>query len=138
MNIRSYQPDDKEAVIHLWRECGFVAPQNNPAKDIERKLKVNPEWFLVGELADKIIASCMAGYEGHRGWVNYLAVTPEQQGKGYARQMMQALELRLLEAGCPKINLLVRETNIDVLRFYEALGYQADACVSMGKRLIPD
>ncbi|MCP4011388.1 MAG: GNAT family N-acetyltransferase, partial [Proteobacteria bacterium] len=61
-----------------------------------------------------------------------------QQGKGYARQVMSKLESRLFEKGCPKINLQIRDTNVNVIRFYESLGYKADACVSLGKRLIPD
>ena len=74
MKIRPYKPKGEAAVIDLWTECGLVAPQNDPLKDIGRKLDVNPEWFLVGEDSESIIASCMAGYEGHRGWINYLAV----------------------------------------------------------------
>jgi ribosomal protein S18 acetylase RimI-like enzyme len=92
----------------------------------------------VGEREDKLVAVAMGGYEGHRGWVNYLAVEDDLRGMGYARQMMDELEVRLLTKGCPKINLQVRGSNLDVQRFYEALGYKKDACISMGKRLISD
>jgi len=115
-----------------------VVPWNNPVKDIQRKVLVGSDLFLVGELEGALIATVMGGYEGHRGWANYLAIRPDLQGKGYARQLMSELESRLLEKGCPKINLLVRDSNVDVVRFYESLGYKADACVSLGKRLIPD
>lgn len=138
MKIRSYQASDRSEVIQLWTECGLVVPWNDPGKDIDRKLKVGADLFLIGVLDEKIIAVAMGGYDGHRAWVNYLAVDPSQQNKGYARQMMRALEHRLIEKGCPKINLQVRESNIDVIRFYEAIGYQTDECVSLGKRLIPD
>lgn len=74
MKIRTYHPNDNDKVIQLWSECGLIVPHNNPIKDIERKMKVNPELFLIGELDGIIIATCMAGYEGHRGWINYLAV----------------------------------------------------------------
>jgi ribosomal protein S18 acetylase RimI-like enzyme len=138
MNIRSYQPEDEEAAIRLWRECGLVAPQNDPAKDIARKLKVNPEWFLVGELDGEIIASCMAGYEGHRGWINYLAVSPEHRRRGLGRQMTDEAERSLRAAGCPKINLQIRSSNTDVIAFYKAIGFKVDDVVSMGKRLEVD
>ena len=82
--IRSFHTDDIEDVIELWSKCGLVAPQNNPQRDIERKLKVNPEWFLVGEFEGRIIATCIAGYEGHRGWINYLAVSPQYRRQGFA------------------------------------------------------
>ncbi len=138
MQIRGFVPEDQDVVIRLWNNCGLVVPWNDPKKDIQRKLKQGPELFLLGELEGRVIASAMGGYEGHRGWVNYLAVEPALQGKGYARQIMHDLEQRLLALGCPKLNLQIRSSNVDVIRFYEALGYKMDACVSLGKRLIPD
>lgn len=133
--IRKYHIDDEKDVIDLWSECGLIAPRNNPKKDIERKLRVNPEWFLVGELEGKIVASCMAGYEGHRGWINYLTVAQQYRRKGYATQIMQEAERILRKAGCPKINLQIRTTNTSVIEFYKAIGYDFDNVVSMGKRL---
>lgn len=138
MLIRAFTPADEQAVIALWQACGLTRPWNNPALDIQRKLAVQPELFLVGELAGQIIASAMAGYEGHRGWVNYLGVAPEHRGKGYARVLMQKIEHLLVERGCPKLNLQVRQDNQAALGFYSALGYGQDAAVSLGKRLIPD
>ena len=80
----------------------------------------------------------MAGYEGHRGWINYLAVAPEHQGKGLGRAMMAEAERLLREAGCPKINLQVRSANAKVIEFYRRLGYTVDDVVSLGKRLEDD
>jgi ribosomal protein S18 acetylase RimI-like enzyme len=138
MLIRPYREADQAAVVQLWMACGLVVPHNNPVRDIERKLQVNPEWFLVGEVDNEVVATCMVGYEGHRGWVNYLAVRPDLQGQGLGRQMMDAAEAILRDAGCPKINLQIRTTNQKVIRFYESIGYQMDDVVSMGKRLEPD
>ena len=94
--------------------------------------------FLVGECAGSIMASVMGGYEGHRGWINYLAVDPVEQGKGYGRLMMAEVERRLRAVGCPKINLQVRTSNEAVIRFYESLGYGNDNVVGLGKRLAED
>jgi ribosomal protein S18 acetylase RimI-like enzyme len=138
MIIRPYKSSDEKMVIQLWTDCGLVVPQNNPIRDIKRKLKVNPEWFLVGELDGKIIASCMAGYEGHRGWINYLAVSPLLQGKGYATKIMRKAEELLSEAGCPKINLQVRTSNQKVVKFYKSIDFKIDNVISMGKRLEHD
>lgn len=138
MLIRTFTPADEQAVIALWQACGLTRPWNNPALDIQRKLTVQPELFLVGELAGQIIASAMAGYEGHRGWVNYLGVAPEHRGQGYARVLMQQIERLLVKRGCPKLNLQVRQDNQAALGFYAALGYGQDAAVCLGKRLIPD
>lgn len=125
-------------MIALWHACGLVVPQNNPKRDIARKLRVNAEWFLVGELDSAVIGTCLAGYEGHRGWINYLAVHPDQQRRGLARELMQHAETLLRAAGCPKINLQVRRTNAAVIAFYEAIGFAVDDVVSLGKRLEHD
>ena len=138
MKIRPFLSNDTESVVSLWHSCGLVRSWNNPYLDIERKLAVNPEWFVVGEVNHEIIASAMFGYEGHRGWVNYLAVAPEHQRRGYAKELMQCGEALLFAVGCPKLNLQVRETNAQALGFYEALGYKVDASLSLGKRLIAD
>lgn len=138
MHIRPFQPADRVAVVQLWQACQLTVPWNDPNKDIDRKLKVGAELFLVGEIDNQIVASVMGGYEGHRGWINYLAVDPMYQRQGLATQMMQAIEAKLTALGCPKINLQVRNTNTTVIAFYEALGYQVDAAVSLGKRLESD
>jgi ribosomal protein S18 acetylase RimI-like enzyme len=138
MKIRSFQLSDQKRVVELWIKCGLVVSHNNPIRDVERKLIVNPEWFLVGEINGEVIATCMAGYEGHRGWINYLAVRPDLQGHGFGKMIVEYAEAMLKAAGCPKINLQVRSTNQNVISFYERIGYRQDAVVSMGKRLIPD
>ena len=138
MLIRPFQISDEPAVVALWEECKLTRPWNDPHKDIARKLAVQPELFLVGVIGEEVVASVMAGYEGHRGWVNYLAVTPRFRGRGHARALMQHVEALLLERGCPKVSLLVRNSNRDALEFYRHLGYAQDESISLGKRLIAD
>ena len=138
MNIRPFEKRDTEQVIALWADCGLTRPWNDPALDIQRKCALDDELFLVGENDGQIIGSVMAGYDGHRGWINYLAVVPHVRKSGLGKQMMDDVEARLLALGCPKINLQVRQGNDGVMAFYESLGFTNDACISMGKRLIPD
>ena len=138
MNIQPYHPDNQQAVINLWKACNLVVAWNDPVKDIQRKMRVDPDLFLIGELSGEIVATVMGGYEGHRGWINYLAVSPEHQRKGYARTMMEQVEVLIQDKGCPKINLQVRSTNSEVIKFYQAIGYDVENAVGLGKRLIPD
>ncbi len=138
LQIRPFQEPDEAAVVALWQACGLTRPWNDPHKDIARKLAVQREWFQVGVADGAVVASIMVGYDGHRGWVNYLAVAPSHQGRGYGAQLMQAAERWLTAAGCPKLNLQVRSTNTAVIAFYRHLGYLPDEAVSFGKRLIPD
>ena len=137
-DIRPFQTADEAAVIQLWKDCALVKAWNDPAKDIQRKLAVQPHMFLVGCTDDRVIATVMAGYEGHRGWINYLAVHPDTRRMGLGRQMMAAAEKYLRDAGCPKINLQVRTSNCHVIAFYKAIGFKSDDVVSLGKRLEND
>lgn len=134
--LRAYQPSDEAAVVALWRACGLVTPRNDPHADIARKAGEHPELFLcaVGE-SGELVGTCMAGYEGHRGWINYLAVAPSAQRSGLGRALLDEAERLLRALGCPKINLQVRRTNRGVLAFYERLGFREDDVVSLGKRL---
>lgn len=137
LQIRAFAPADEDAVVALWQECELLG-WADPRKEIARKRRVNPEWFLVGESGGRIVATCMAGYEGHRGWINLLAVAPGQRRQGYGRVILAEAERLLRAAGCPKINLQVRATNRQVIAFYERLGFVAEPHVSMGKRLAED
>ena len=138
IEVRPYKKSDEKQVIQLWTDCGLIVAWNNPYRDIQRKLHVQPELFLVGRLAGKIVTTVMAGYEGHRGWINYLAVHPEHQRSGIGKRMMDEAEIRLKAAGCPKINLQVRRSNIKVIEFYRKIGFKDDDVVSFGKRLESD
>ena len=139
MEIRVFALQDSEAVVQLWHDCGLYRPWNDPHKDIARKLSVSPELFWVGvDEQGEVMASIMVGYDGHRGWINYLAVHPKHQRQGHARQLMQRAEAELTALGCPKLNLQVRAGNDAVLAFYASLGYVHDHSVCLGKRLIAD
>ena len=136
--IRPFHPSDEAAVIGLWTACGLTRPWNDPRKDVARKLTVQSDLFLVGEADGEIVGTLMGGYDGHRGWINYLAVSPTHQRRGYASALMRTVERKLLEKGCPKINLMIRSGNEAVQDFYASLGFEQDQVISLGKRLIPD
>ena len=139
--IRAFSPADAEAVVALWHECGLVRAWNDPYKDIARKLSEQPELFLViGAGGEKgvVVASAMVGFDGHRGWVYYLAVAPGMQRQSLGRALMARAEQLLIERGCPKLMLMVRSSNAAVIDFYRELGYGEETVVVMGKRLIPD
>jgi len=137
-DIRTFSPDDSAAVIRLWQACDLTRPWNDPQKDIRRKLDVADTLFLVAEKNGEITGSVMGGYDGHRGWINYLAVDPAYRKAGIGRALMDAVEKRLLALGCPKVNLQVRAGNTAVIAFYQSIGFVEDNAVSLGKRLIPD
>ena len=136
--IRTFARAYEAAVVALWRAAGLTRPWNDPHADIARKQTVQPELFLVGELDGEIVGSAMAGYDGHRGSVYYLAVSPAHQQSGHARALMAEVERRLEALGCPKLNLMVRHDNQVAIGFYARIGYDTQQVVALGKRLIVD
>ncbi len=136
IEIRVYREADERAVADLWREIFPDAPEwNVPERDIWRKLSVQRELFFVACNDDALIGTAMAGYDGHRGWVYYVAVAPANRRQGIGEALMRRVESGLAAAGCPKLNLQVRAENIGVVAFYKKLGYTIEERVSLGKRL---
>jgi ribosomal protein S18 acetylase RimI-like enzyme len=136
--IRPYKNSDEQKVLALWHECNLVVPWNNPKRDIQRKLEETPDQFLMAEINTKIIGTCMFGYDGHRGWIYYFAVKPEFQRKGIATKLMRRAEERLRNLGCPKINLMIRNKNEQMIKFYKRIGYKEDPVVVLSRRLYSD
>lgn len=138
--IRQFDSSDTEAVIALWEQAGLTRPWNDPHTDIARKLTVQPELFLVAADSEdeSIVGSVMAGYDGHRGWMYYLASDAARRGQGIGRDLVREVESRLEAMGCPKSMLMVRADNDRVIGFYDQLGYAEDRVAVLGKRLIED
>ena len=135
LTFRPYVPEDQKAVVALWEACRLVVPQNDPIADIQTKMQFQPDLFLVAVAENRLVGTVMAGYDGHRGWINYLAVAPEQRRQGIAKAMIILVEKKLRALGCPKINLQVRRTNTAMIHFYQAVGFEEDDVISYGKRL---
>ena len=136
--IRAFDLPDTEAVVSLWQQTGLTRPWNNPYQDIRRKLSVQPELFLVAVDDRAIVGTVMAGYDGHRGWLYYLASAPDRRGEGIARKLVAEAEELLTEMGCPKVQLMVRPENGIARGFYDSLGYEPFETWNTGKRLIAD
>jgi ribosomal protein S18 acetylase RimI-like enzyme len=136
LTIRPYAARDEPEVTQLWREAfPDDPPRNEPSRVIRRKLSVQPELFLVGQLDGRIVAAVIGGYDGFRGWIHHLAVLAAHRRRGFGRAMVAQVETRLAKLGCPKVNLQVRATNAAVCAFYERLGYAVEDRVSFGKGL---
>jgi ribosomal protein S18 acetylase RimI-like enzyme len=133
--IRAYRDADREGLVALWQLAGLTRAWNDPHRDIDRKVARDPDHLLVLEADDRLIGSVMVGYEGHRGWINYLVVHPDHRGRGLGRVLMDEAERRLGALGCPKVNLQVRSSNRSAVDFYRRIGYSVDDVVSMGRRL---
>jgi ribosomal protein S18 acetylase RimI-like enzyme len=137
MRIAQITEAEIEAVVDLWERCGLTRPWNDPRADIALAMRSAQAEVLVGHVDEAVTATVMVGFDGHRGWVYYLAVDPDARLGGLGRRMMEAAEEWLRARGAPKLNLLVREENAGVAVFYERLGYALEPRLVFGKRLAP-
>ena len=134
--IRAYRESDHDEVVALWEEVFPDAPpRNDPARDIARKLAVQPELFLVAVDGSRVMGTAMAGFDGHRGWVHLVAVAPRARDQGIGSALVRRAELELGRLGCPKLNLQVRASTPELVRFYESLGFRVEERISLGKVL---
>ena len=133
--IREIEAGEAGAVVALWRVCGLTRPWNDPDSDLAMALKTPTATVLVATDGEQLTGSVMVGFDGHRGWVYYLAVDPETRRAGLGRALMAAAETWLRERGAPKLQLMVREGNEAALGFYAALGLEVQPVVVLGRRL---
>ena len=132
---------DAPAVIALWEACGLTRPWNDPRADFAQALAGPASTILIvrdkgcGAGQGDLAGSVMVGFDGHRGWVYYLAVAPARQRSGLGRVLMAAAEAWLRARGAPKIQLMVRANNEAALGFYEALGLERQEVVTLGRFL---
>ena len=137
MRIAEITDQDVAPVVALWERCGLTRPWNDPEHDIDLARRSTTSTLLVGHEDDAVVASAMAGFDGHRGWVYYLAVDNERRGEGLGRTMMAAAEAWLADRGAPKLQLMVRAENAEALDFYARLGFERQAVVTLGKWIRP-
>jgi ribosomal protein S18 acetylase RimI-like enzyme len=135
VRIIRYASQYQAAVIELWIQCILLVPWNDPVEDIQKKVAFQPDLFFVAVRDGQVVGSIMVGYDGHRGWINYLAVLPRFQKRGYGRKLLATALSELKRLNCVKVNLQVRANNAALVAFYQHLGFQVEDRISMGLRL---
>ena len=140
MTIRRVAAEDTDAIIALWRAVfpeynDPDRPQRDPRANIARKLAFGDGLFWLREIDGRIVATAMAGYDGHRGWIYSIGVAPTERRRGHAQALLAHAETQLRALGCPKINIQVLAVNEEALHFWRAAGYRPDHVVSLGRRL---
>ena len=134
--ITAFASEHREAVIALWRDCGLTRWYNDPDHDLDLFLAKDNSTVLVALRERQVTGSICVGHDGHRGWLYYLATDPAARGQGIARALVKASEAWLLGQRIPKVQLMIRQTNLDALGFYEAIGYELNPCVLRQRWLI--
>ncbi len=132
MNIRNYQGADRQPLIDLWRVVfPDDPPHNKPSEVIDAKLAVD-DLIFVAEKDGEFIGACIAGYDGHRGWLYAVAVLPKHRFEGTGAALVKHALQSLMQIGCIKVNLQIRSTNKDIESFYQSLGFKTEDRISMG------
>ena len=135
LDVRHCTSDERDLATGLWTRCGLTRPWNDPAADFDLALSSASSTVLGGFIGPKLIASVMVGFDGHRGWVYYVAVDQADRGRGFGARMMQAAEMWLRDKGAPKLQFMVREENGSALKFYTKLGFERQSVINLGRRL---
>ncbi len=136
MNIRLYNDQDHDGVVQLWQEDEpNPSPWNDPREALRKKEDFQPGLLFVAEEGGVVVGTTMAGYDGHRGWIYSVVVSPVYRRQGIASGLLNFAEQELEKLGCTKLNLQVREGNDNAVALYKSLGYSIEPRVSMGKRL---
>jgi ribosomal protein S18 acetylase RimI-like enzyme len=135
LDIGDLVRDEIADAIALWRAAGLTRPWNDPDADIELALATPSSTVLAGRRGGALVATAMVGSDGHRGWVYYLAVASACRGQGLGKAMMAASERWLAARGVPKLHLLVRRENTQVIEFYAGLGFEVSDSVMMARWL---
>ena len=135
LHVRDFIEEDLQPVVTLWTDCGLVRPWNDPEADIIQAVGTENARLLVGQIDDRVIATILCGFDGHRGWIYYFAVAPDCQGKGYSRALLEEAEEWLLSIGVPKLELMVRNSNARVISYYQAADYAREDVTVLSKWL---
>lgn len=133
--LRTASRDDRDAVIALWRAANLTRPWNDPGADFDLALENPTSTVLVARQHGALVGSVMVGFDGHRGWVYYLASDPLQPLRGIGKALMEAAEQWLRGLGCLRIRLMVRTDNLAARGFYTAIGYEDQDVVTLGRTL---
>jgi ribosomal protein S18 acetylase RimI-like enzyme len=135
VRIAPATPADRAAVVALWQAAGLTPPWNDPGADFDLALANSTSVILLARDGPVLAGSVMAGFDGHRGWVYYLAADPDRRKGGIGRALMQAAEQWLRDSGCPRVRLMVRTDNLAARGFYKAIGYEDQDVVTLGRTL---
>src|SRR6266536_4729806 len=134
--LRPAGAEEEAAVVGLWRACGLVVSWNDPVADFRFALgRSNSDILIAADPAGSIVGAAMIGHDGHRGWIYYLAAHPDRRRQGIGKTLVAAAQTWLKDRGIGKLQLMIRDTNTEVIRFYERIGFEIAPRVIMQKWL---
>jgi GNAT superfamily N-acetyltransferase len=138
--VREYRPGDGDALRQLWRSSGFRLLGDDD-EGLAAFVARNPGLFLVAiagegaEVGERIVASAMGGWDGHRGWIYHVATAETHRRTGIASALVARIEDRLMDLGAPRVNVLVQDDSDGGHEFWLAAGYELVPSRQFGKTL---
>ena len=138
MKIEEFRIEDYDAVLKLWKDTGLINRPGDSLSDIRLKLTRDPDLFLIASDGGSIIGCVIGGWDGRRGWIYHLAISPSHRRRGIARALMLELEARLARKGAKKVNAQIYRSNLESQRFFAGCGYETHSdLIMVGKNLVP-
>lgn len=123
MKIEKFTIENYENIVQLWKKTDLTITSSDSREQVERMLKLNPEFFLISKIDEKVIGVVMGGFDGRRGYVHHLAIDPKYQKKGFGRLLIDELMKKFREKKIHKVHLFIEKRNKDVISFYQKLGW---------------
>jgi len=133
--IRAFMDADETALLALWEACGLVTAWNDPSEDVTLARTCNSAQIFVAVYGPELLGSVMVGFDGHRGWLYYLAVREDARSRGLGEALVRRAETWLTGHRVPKVQLLVRDNNLSTCEFYARVGYHPNNCRIMQRWL---
>ncbi len=117
---------DYDALLSLWNKTGLShRPEGRDSRSsIIAQMKRDKGLFLGAFRENKLVGSVIASYDRRKGWINRLAVDPEERRKGVAKTLIETAESVLRDRGSLIIAALVEADNSPSLALFQKRGYK--------------
>jgi ribosomal protein S18 acetylase RimI-like enzyme len=136
--FRELTESDGDVAATLWRDVDLVRAWNDPDGDFRSAIAGATSAVLGAEIDGVLVGTVMVGFDGHRGWLYYVAVAPIAQRRGVGTELTRRAEQWLKERGAHKVQLMVRRGNDAPRLFYTELGYEPSDVTVFQKWIDPD
>ena len=125
--IRKLTIEDYPDVVQLWKKVGLEIRLNgrDHLDQMEKQLKSDNVVLLGKYSSNTLLGVVLISHDGRKGWLNRLAVNPEYQRKGVAKELIFSAEIFLFEEfGIEIYGALVSKENRESVRLFEGVRYE--------------
>lgn len=130
--VREATTADIETVLDFWREAEAVVTATDDASALMAVLDHPTAFLLLAFDGDDLAGTVIGGFDGWRGGIYRLAVSPAHRRHGLARRLVADAAGRLEAMGARRIAAVARADQPAAVAFWDA----AEAGFSRGASMI--